>query len=71
MQPELCQEIEYLNLSIVNDLVVAMEVVLTIESEIQEGQLEDPKLTEIRQLIRDNKTNDFSEDSQVTIWFGK
>jgi hypothetical protein len=71
MQPELCQEIEYLNLSIVNDLVVAMEVVLTIESEIQEGQLEDPKLMEIRQLIRDNKTNDFSEDSQVTIWFGK
>jgi hypothetical protein len=71
MQPELCQEIEYLNLSIVNDLVVAMEVVLTIESEIQEGQLEDPKLTEIRQLIRDNKTNEFSEDSQVTIWFGK
>jgi hypothetical protein len=71
MQPELCQEIEYLNLSIVNDLVVAMEVVLTIESEIQEGQLEDPKLTEIRQLIRDNKTNDFSEDSQVTLWFGK
>jgi hypothetical protein len=25
----------------------------------------------IRQLIRDNKTNDFSEDSQGTLWLGK
>jgi hypothetical protein len=33
--------------------------------------LEDAKLKEIRQLIRDNKTSDFSEDSQGTIWFGK
>jgi hypothetical protein len=28
-------------------------------------------LTEIRQLIKDNKTSDFSEDSQGTIWLGK
>jgi hypothetical protein len=45
----------------VNDVVVAMEVKLTLEVEIREGQLEDPKLKEIRQLIRDNKTNDFFE----------
>jgi hypothetical protein len=33
--------------------------------------LEDAKLNEIRQLIRDNKTSDFSEDSQGTLWLGK
>jgi hypothetical protein len=60
MRPELHQEIEYLNLSMVNDLTVAMEVEPTLELEIRGGQLEDPKLTKIRQLIRDNKTSDFS-----------
>jgi hypothetical protein len=33
--------------------------------------LEDAKLEEIRQLIRDNKTSDFSEDSQGSLWLGK
>jgi hypothetical protein len=28
-------------------------------------------LKEIWQLIRDNKTSDFSEDSQGTLWLGK
>jgi hypothetical protein len=55
----------------VNDLAVAMEVEPTIESEIREKQLKDPKLMEIRQLIRENKTSDFSKDSQVTLWLGK
>jgi hypothetical protein len=44
----------------VNGATVAMEVELTLEAEIREGQLEDPKLKEIQQLIRDNKTSDFS-----------
>jgi hypothetical protein len=56
---------------VVNDVTVAMEVKPTLEVEIREEQLEDPKLMEIRQLIRDNKTNDFSEDSQGTLWLGK
>jgi hypothetical protein len=63
MWPELHQEIEFLNLAMVNDVAVAMEVKPTLEAEILEGQLEDSKLTEIWQLIRDNKTSDFSEDS--------
>jgi hypothetical protein len=50
----------------VNETRVAMEVEPTLEAEIREGQLEDAKLKEIRQLIRDNKTSDFSEDSQGT-----
>jgi hypothetical protein len=60
MQPELRREIKYLNLSTVNESKVTMEVEPTLEAEIREGQLEDAKLKEIRQLIWDNKTSDFS-----------
>jgi hypothetical protein len=67
MQPELRREIEYLNLGIVSEAKVTMEVEPTLEVEIREGQLEDVKLKEIRQMIRDNKTSDFSEDSQCTL----
>jgi hypothetical protein len=42
-----------------------------LEAEIQKRQLEDTKLKEIRQLIKGNKTSDFSEDSQGTLWLGK
>jgi hypothetical protein len=62
MQPELHWEIEYLNLAMVNDDAFTMEVEPTLEVEIRQGQLEDPKLKEILQLIRDNKTSDFSKD---------
>jgi hypothetical protein len=51
MQPELRREIEYLNLSMVNESKVIMEVEPTLEAEIREGQLEDAKWKEIRQLI--------------------
>jgi hypothetical protein len=47
MQPELRREIERLNLGMVNESKVRMEVVPTLEAEIQEGQLEDAKLNEI------------------------
>jgi hypothetical protein len=71
MRPELRREIKYLNLTIVNDVVVAMEVKPTLEIEIWDGQLEDAKLKEIWQLIKDNKTSDISDDSQCTLWLGK
>jgi hypothetical protein len=71
IRPELHKEIKYLNLTIVNDATVAMEVEPTLEAEIRKGQLEDAKPKEIRQLIKDNKTNAFSEDSQGTLWLGK
>jgi hypothetical protein len=48
-----------------------MEVEPTLEAGIRDGQLEDAKLKEMRQLIWDNKTSDFSEDGQGTIWLGK
>jgi hypothetical protein len=64
IQPELHREI-------VNDAAVTMEVEPILEAEIREGQLEDAKLKEIRQLIKDNKTSDFLEDSQGILWLGK
>jgi hypothetical protein len=48
MQPELRREIEYLNLGMLSKAKVTMEVELTLEVEIREGQLEDAKLKEIR-----------------------
>jgi hypothetical protein len=71
IRPELHKEIKYLNLAIVNNASVTMEVKPTLEAEIREGELEDAKLKEIRQLIKDNKTSDFSEDNQGTLWLGK
>jgi hypothetical protein len=68
---ELRREIKYLNLGMVNKTRIAMEVEPTLEAEIREGQLENAKLKEIRQLIWDNKTSDFSGDSQGTLWLGK
>jgi hypothetical protein len=62
MQPELQREIKYLNLEMVNEAKVTMEVEPTLEAEIREGQLEDAKLKEIRQLIQNNKIGDFLED---------
>jgi hypothetical protein len=59
MRPKLRREIEYLNLGMVNEATVTTEVKPTLEAEIREGQLEDAKLKEIRQLMRDNKTSDF------------
>jgi hypothetical protein len=67
IRPELHKEIKYLNLAIVNDTTVAMEVEPTWEAEIRKGQLEDAKLKEIRQLIKDNKTSAFLEDSRGTL----
>jgi hypothetical protein len=71
IRPELHKEIKYLNLAIVNDTIVTMEVKSTLDAEIQKEQLEDAKLKEIRQLIRDNKTNALLEDSRGTLWLGK
>jgi hypothetical protein len=44
MRPELCQEIRYLNLALVNETAMAVEVEPTLEAEIKKAQLEDEKL---------------------------
>jgi hypothetical protein len=71
LRPELCQEIRYLNLAMVNEIAMAVEVEPTLEAEIKKAQLEDEKLKEIRQLIKENKINDFIEDDNGTLWLGK
>jgi ligand-binding sensor domain-containing protein len=65
------REIKYLNLTIINGAAVTMEVEPILDVEIRAGQLADAKLKEIRQLINDNKTNNFLKDSQGTLWLGK
>jgi hypothetical protein len=55
----------------VNEATMTMKVEPTLEAEIRKGQLEYAKLKEIQQLIRDNKTRDFTKDSQHTLWLGK
>jgi hypothetical protein len=47
MRSELCQEIGYLNLAIVNEAAMAVEIDPTLEAEIRKAQLEDEKLKEI------------------------
>jgi hypothetical protein len=71
MRPELCREIRYLNLAMVNDTTMVGEVEPTLESEIKKGQLEDENLKEIRQLIKENKTSDFTEDDKGILLSGK
>jgi hypothetical protein len=71
IRPELHKEIKYLNSAIINDTTVAMEVEPILEAEIWKGQLEDAILKEIQQLIKDNKTSAFLEDSRGTLWLGK
>jgi hypothetical protein len=71
MQLELRREMEYLNLGMVNESKLAMKVEPTLTVEIREGQLEDEKLKEIRQLIQNNKTSNFLDGSQGTLWLGK
>jgi hypothetical protein len=48
MRPELCQEIRYLNLAMVNETAMAVEVEPMLEAEIRKAQLDDEKLKEIR-----------------------
>jgi hypothetical protein len=63
LPPELCREFEELSLVFMNELgVVTMEVDPTLEADVQKGELEDAKILEIKQLIKSNKTCEFSED---------
>jgi hypothetical protein len=69
---ELFREFEELSLVFVKELgAVTMEVGSTLEANIRKGQLEDAKIQEIKQLIKSNKTCEFSEDEQGTLWRGK
>jgi hypothetical protein len=68
---ELHQEIRYLNPVTLNDATMAVEVEPTLEAEIKKAQLEEEKLKEIWQLIKENMTSDFTEGDNETLWLGK
>jgi hypothetical protein len=50
-------------------MTVEMEHML--EADIRKAQLEDERAKVIRQLIKENKTSDFTEDDHRTLWLGK
>jgi hypothetical protein len=70
--PEFCMELEKLNLGWVSNAeVIAMEVDSTLEQDIQKGQLEDARIQEIKEQIKEEKAPGFSIDEQGTLWYKK
>jgi hypothetical protein len=70
--PEFCEEFEKLNLGWVsNTEVIAMEVDSTLAHDIQKGKLEDAKIQEIKEQIKEEKDPGFSIDDQGTLWYKK
>jgi hypothetical protein len=70
--PEFCKEFEKLNLGWVsNTEVITMEVDWTLEQDIRRGQLEDAKIQEIKEQIKEDKALGFSVDDQGTLWYKK
>jgi hypothetical protein len=70
--PEFCKEFEKLNLRwVLNAEVIPMEVDSTLEQDIQKGQLEDDKIQEIKEQIKEEKAPGFSIDDQGTLWYKK
>jgi hypothetical protein len=61
--PEFCKEFEKLNLGWVSsNEVVTMEVDSTLEQDIRKGQLEDAKIQENKEQIKEDKAPGFSVD---------
>jgi hypothetical protein len=61
--PEFCEEFEKLNIGWVsNTEVIAMEVDSMLKQDIRKGQLEDAKIQEIHEQIKEEKTPGFSVD---------
>jgi hypothetical protein len=70
--PEFCTEFEKLNLGWVSNAeVVEMEVDSTLEQDIRRGQLEDAKIQEIKEKIKEDKAPRFNVDDQGTLWYKK
>jgi hypothetical protein len=59
-----------LNLGIVaHTKGITIEVEPTLEQEIGKGQISDVKIQEIKDLIIEGRSPDFTKDEQGTIWF--
>jgi hypothetical protein len=70
MSYELAKELDRLSLGFLNNTQgVIVELEPTIERDIKDGQKNDKKINEIRQLILDGKGKDFLEDTKGVVWF--
>jgi hypothetical protein len=70
--PEFCKEFEKLNLGWVSSTeVITMEVDSKLEQDIRKGQLEDAKIQEIKEQIKEQKALGFNVDEQGTLWYKK
>jgi hypothetical protein len=70
--PEFCKEFEKLNLGWVSSTKAATtEVDSTLEQDIRKVQLEDAKIQEIKEQIKEEKAPGFSVDEQGTLWYKK
>jgi hypothetical protein len=62
---ELCDEFDKLSQKIMTNMeVIEMEVGSTLLQDIQNGQLEDEKIQEIKDNIKEEKSLGFTEDGQ-------
>jgi hypothetical protein len=67
---ELCKELDKLNLRIIaNTEVMEMEEDSTLLQDIQNDQLEDEKIQEIKHYIKEEKSPRFMEDDQGVLWY--
>jgi patatin-like phospholipase/acyl hydrolase len=67
-----CEEFEKFNLGWVsNTKAITMEVDSTLEQDIQKSQLEDAKIQEIKEQIKEDKAPEFRVDEQGTLWYKK
>jgi hypothetical protein len=70
--PEFYKEFEKLNLGWVsNNEVITIEVDSTLKQDIRKGQLEDAKIQEIKEQIKEDKAPGFSVHEQGTLWYKK
>jgi hypothetical protein len=66
---ELVEDFERFKLGIVAHTEgITMEVEPTLEQEIHNGQIDDVKIQEIKDLMAEGRGPDFTEDEQGTIW---
>jgi hypothetical protein len=68
--PEFCEEFEKLNIGWVsNTEATTMEVDSSLEQDIQKSQLEDAKIQEIKEQIKEDKAPEFRVGEQGTLWY--
>jgi hypothetical protein len=68
--PKFCEEFEKLNIGWVSNIeAITMEVDSSLEQDIQKSQLEDAKIQEIKEQIKEDKAPEFRVDEQGTLWY--